>query len=81
MENVINYLEIVKYVSAALLVGVGSVGVAISQGKIAQKACESLAQNEAAEKGIRGIFTMGMFLVEASAVYCLLIALILLFVV
>ena len=81
MENVIDYLEIVKYLSAALLVAIGSIGVAKSQGGIAEKACESLAQNPAAEKGIRSIFTMAMFLVEASAVYCLLIALMLLFVV
>ena len=73
------YVWIVKCISAVLLVAVGSIGVATSQGGIAKKACESIAQNPAAEKGIKNVFTYGMILVEAAAIYCLFIALIILF--
>jgi F-type H+-transporting ATPase subunit c len=73
------YVEIAQYISAALVVGLGSMGVARAQGGIAQSACESIAQNPSAEKGIRSIFQFGMIVVEASAIYCLFMALLILF--
>ena len=79
VNDIAAYIDIIKCICVVSLGAVGSVGVAISQGGIAKKACEGIAQNPAAEKGIRSIFTYGMILVEAAAIYCLFIALIILF--
>ena len=73
------YIEMAQYISAALVVGFGSMGVAKAQGGIAQSACEGIAQNPSSEKAIRSIFQFGMIIVEASAIYCLFIALLILF--
>ena len=73
------YVYVVKCICVVSLVAIGSVGVALSQGGIAKKACEGIAQNPEAEKGIKSVFTYGMILVEAAAIYCLFIAIIILF--
>jgi F-type H+-transporting ATPase subunit c len=76
-----SYIIIAKYIGAALVMGLGAIGASTSQGRIAGKTCESIAQNINAEKSIKSIFFIGMIFVETSAIYCLLISLILLFVV
>jgi F-type H+-transporting ATPase subunit c len=85
MENVIvqtvdwsSLIIIAKYIAAALVMGFGAIGASIAQAKIAEKSCESIAQNTSAEKSIKFIFGAGIIAVETSAIYCLLIAIILL---
>ena len=79
MNDFSAYVDVIKCICVVVLVAVGSIGVALSQGGIAKKACDGIAQNPSAERGIRSVFTYGMILVEAAAIYCLFIALIILF--
>jgi F0F1-type ATP synthase membrane subunit c/vacuolar-type H+-ATPase subunit K len=80
VDNHQHIILIVKIVSSAVVVACGSFAAAIAQGKIASKACEGMAaSNEHSAPGIRQIFIFGVVMVETCAIYCVLLALIFLF--
>ena len=81
INNIDIYLTIAKYIGATIVMSMGALGACLAQGKIASKACESIASNINAEKSIKTTFFIGMVFVETSAIYCLLIAIVLLFIV
>lgn len=76
---VLSSVKIAQYSAAAIVMSVGALGACISQGKISSKTCESISANPSAEKSIRSVFFTGMIFVETSAIYCLIISLILIF--
>ena len=81
VNNTAYILLIVKIVAAVFVVSVGTFAAAIAQGNIAQKACESLSKcSEVAEKGIRNVFFTGIMFVETCALYCVIVAFVILFV-
>lgn len=67
------------YIGAAIVMGLGSVGPALGQGLIGMKACESMGKHPESSGNIRMTMLMALSLVETSAIYCFIIALILLF--
>lgn len=78
MENA----EIVKaaaFIGAAIAMGIGSLSPAYGQGLIGAKACESIGKYPESAGKIRMAMMMSMGIVESSAVYALLIALLLIF--
>lgn len=80
IDNGQHILLIVKLVASAFVVSAGSFAAAIAQGRIAEKACESLAVgNQTAENGIKSVFFYGLVFVETCALYCLILAMIFLF--
>ena len=79
IQNAPDILFMTKIICATLVVSMGTFASALAQGKIAQAACESIAKgSEAAEKSIRNVFFYGIVFVETCALYCLILALILL---
>jgi F-type H+-transporting ATPase subunit c len=79
IQNAPNIALITKIICATLVVSTGTFASAFSQGRIAQAACESIAKgNEAAAKSIRSVFFYGIVFVETCALYCLILALLLL---
>lgn len=69
-----------KYLSAAIVMGVGAVGSAIGEGMIGSKAMDAMGRNP---KMIDKLFTnmiVAMALDESTAIYSLVVALIILFV-
>lgn len=60
---------------------VGMLGAGIGQGYAGGKACEALARNPEMESKIRTMLIVGAAIAETSAIYCLIVALLLLFVV
>jgi F0F1-type ATP synthase membrane subunit c/vacuolar-type H+-ATPase subunit K len=81
INNSTYIILIVKIIAAVFVVSIGTFAAAIAQGNIAQKACESLSKaNEVAEKGIRSVFFTGIMFVETCALYCVIIAFVILFV-
>ena len=81
MENALSYIKIAQYVAAAIVMGLGALGACLAQAKVASKACECIAQNPTVEKEIKNIFFSGLLFIETSAIYCLVISIILLLVV
>ena len=72
-------LAVVSMVVAGLAVAIGSIGPALAQGRSVDSALDAMArQPDLAERISRTLF-VGLAMIESLAIYCLVIALILLF--
>ncbi len=74
-------IEAVKVLAAALCMGIGTVGPALAEGMIATKAMESMGRNPAESGQLFSKMIVAMAITESSAIFALLISLIILFVV
>ena len=76
MENAV---EIASALGAALAVSVGAIGPGLGEGRAVAAAMEAIArQPEAAATRSRTLF-VGLAMIETMAIYCLVIALLLLY--
>jgi F-type H+-transporting ATPase subunit c len=76
MENTV---EIVSVLGAAAAVSIGAIGPALGEGRAVAAAMEAIArQPEAAGTLSRTLF-VGLAMIETMAIYCLVIALLLLY--
>ncbi|MCX5922715.1 MAG: ATP synthase F0 subunit C [Candidatus Dependentiae bacterium] len=73
------YAKVAAYMGAALVMGIGSIGPALGQGLIGMKACENIGKYPESSGKISQTMMIAMGLVETSAIYALLIALLLIF--
>jgi F-type H+-transporting ATPase subunit c len=74
-----NPIEIASIIGAAFAVSLGSIGSALSQGRAVAAAMDALArQPESANTLSRTLF-VGLAMIETSGIYCLVVALLLLF--
>lgn len=71
----------IKYLAAVLAMSMGAVFPAIAEGRIAVKALETMGRNPEVSDKVFTSMIVAMAIVESLAIYCLVIALILLFVV
>lgn len=72
-------LAVVSMVVAGLAVAIGSIGPAVAQGRSVDSALDAMArQPDLAERISRTLF-IGLAMIESLAIYCLVVALILLF--
>jgi len=72
-------LAIVSMGVAGLAVAIGSIGPALAQGRSVNSALDAMArQPDLAERISRTLF-IGLAMIESLAIYCLVVALILLF--
>jgi len=65
--------------AAGLGMGLGSVGTGIGQGLAIKAACEGVARNPGASGKIMTIMMVGLAMVESIAIYCFVVAMIILF--
>ncbi|MEI7512205.1 MAG: ATP synthase F0 subunit C [Candidatus Uhrbacteria bacterium] len=70
---------IAKMFAAAIVMGVGSIAPAFSEGWIAAKAMEAIGRNPAASDKIAPNMIVAMAIAETAAIFCFVIALIILF--
>lgn len=75
----IYYAQAAAYIGAAIVMGIGSFGPAFGQGLIGAKACENIGKYPESASTIRTTMSIAMAIVESSALYCLLIAVFLVF--
>jgi F-type H+-transporting ATPase subunit c len=73
------YAKAAAYLGAAIAMGVGAIGPAIGQGLVGMKACENIGKYPESYGKIRGTLFLAMTIIETSAIYALLIALLLIF--
>jgi F-type H+-transporting ATPase subunit c len=69
-----------KVLAAALAIGIGSIGPALSIGNLVGKALEALGRNPEAQPAIFTPMIIGIVFAEAIAIYALVVALIIKFV-
>lgn len=74
-----DWITIVSIGVAGLTMAIGSIGPALGEGKALAQAMDAIGrQPDAADRISRTLF-VGMAMVESTAIYCLVIALVLLF--
>lgn len=72
-------LEVLKTLAAGFSIGVGAVGSAIGEGMIASKAMEAIGRNPEASDKITTLMFVSMAITESTAIYALVVSLIILF--
>lgn len=72
-------IEAAKYIAAGLAIGLGAFGPGIGEGIVASKALEAIGRNPEASGKITPLMFVGMAVTESTAIYALVIALIILF--
>jgi len=74
-----NWTEIVSIIAAAVAVCFGAIGPALAEGRAVAAAMDAIArQPEAGNTLSRNLF-VGLAMIETMAIYCLVVALLLLF--
>lgn len=74
-----DWIALASVITAGLTVAIGSVGPALGEGRAVAQALEAISrQPEASDRITRTLF-VGLAMVESTAIYCLVVALVLLF--
>lgn len=68
-----------KYLAAALCMGMGALGPALGEGYAVSKALESMARQPELAKELRTNMVLGCAVTETTGIYSLVIALLILF--
>jgi F-type H+-transporting ATPase subunit c len=77
--NEVDWIAVASILGAAFAVGLGSLGPALGEGRALAQALDAIArQPDSTDTIVRTLF-VGMALVESTAIYALVIALVLLF--
>lgn len=72
-------IAMVSIITAGLTIAIGSVGPALGEGKAVAVALTSLAQQPDASATITRTLFVGLAMIESTAIYCFVVAMILLF--
>jgi F-type H+-transporting ATPase subunit c len=72
-------LEVLKYVAAAVCMGLGAWGPAMAEGNVAAKALEAIGRNPEAADKITAPMFVTMAICESTGIYAFVVALICLF--
>jgi F-type H+-transporting ATPase subunit c len=74
-----NWIQIASIIGAAFAVGLGAIGPALGEGRAVAAAMDAIARQPEAANTISRTLFVGLAMIETMAIYCLVIALLLLF--
>ena len=72
-------IKLISVVAAALAVSIGSIGPALAEGRSVAAAMDAIARQPEAAGTISRTLFVGLAMIETMAIYCLVVALLLLF--
>ncbi len=75
-----NVLRMMLALSAAIAIGLGTIGTGVGQGNAVAKAMEAIGRNPEATGRLQTVMIIGLAFIESLAIYALVVALILLFI-
>lgn len=75
----INYVRMAAYFGAAIAMGIGTIGPALGQGIVASKAVENMGKYPESLNKIRASMILALAIIETSAIYAFIIALLLVY--
>ncbi len=75
----LSLIGIVSIFSAALCIGLGSIGPALGEGRAVSQALSSIAQQPDETGSITRTLFVGLAMIESTAIYCFVISMIILF--
>ena len=73
------WIAIASIVTAGLTIAIGSIGPALAEGRAASQALQALAQQPDASSTITRTLFVSLAMIESTAIYCFVVAMILLF--
>ena len=79
MYDPITIIAVASIITAGLTIAIGSIGPALGEGKAVATALSSLAQQPDASATITRTHFVGLAMIESTAIYCFVVAMILLF--
>ena len=79
MTDLSDLIRIVSVFSAALAVGLGAIGPALGEGRAVAAAMDAIARQPESAGTISRTLFVGLAMIETMAIYCLVVALLLLF--
>ena len=71
-------LQMVRYIVAGATIAIGSIGPALAEGRALAQALESIGRQPDASGTISRTLFVGLAMVESTAIYCLVMAFIIL---
>ncbi|AIO71384.1 MULTISPECIES: F0F1 ATP synthase subunit C [Burkholderia] len=74
-----NWIQLVSIVAAALAVSFGAIGPALAEGRAVAAAMDALARQPESAGTISRTLFVGLAMIETMAIYCLVVALLVLF--
>ena len=74
-----NLIEVVSLLAAAIAVSFGAIGPALAEGRAVAAAMDALARQPDSAGTISRTLFVGLAMIETTAIYCLVVALLLLF--
>lgn len=74
-----DWIALVSIVTAGLTMALGSLGPSLGEGRAVSSALEAMARQPDSASTITRTLFVGLAMVESTAIYCLVIALVLLF--
>ncbi|WP_321915692.1 MULTISPECIES: F0F1 ATP synthase subunit C [unclassified Paraburkholderia] len=74
-----NLIEIVSIAAAALAVSFGAIGPALAEGRAVAAAMDAIARQPDSAGTVSRTLFVGLAMIETMAIYCLVLALLLLF--
>jgi F-type H+-transporting ATPase subunit c len=79
MEEMQLWIAAVSLATAGLTIAIGSIAPALGQARALVQALESMAQQPDMANTVTRTLFVGMAMIESTAIYCLVVALILIF--
>ncbi len=77
--NSLNMIGMISIVTAGLTIAIGSIAPALGEGRALQQALSSIAQQPDEAGTITRTLFVGLAMVESTAIYCFVVAMILIF--
>ncbi|RDJ99759.1 F0F1 ATP synthase subunit C [Paraburkholderia lacunae] len=74
-----NLIEVISIAAAALAVSFGAIGPALAEGRAVAAAMDAIARQPDSSGTVSRTLFVGLAMIETMAIYCLVIALLLLF--
>ncbi len=74
-----NWIQIVSIAAAAIAVSFGAIGPALAEGRAVAAAMDALARQPESAGTISRTLFVGLAMIETMAIYCLVVALLVLF--
>ena len=74
-----DYVKLVSILGAAIAVSFGALGPALAEGRSVAAAMDAIARQPEASGTLSRTLFVGLAMIETTAIYCLVIALLLLF--
>ena len=77
--DTLSLIGMISIVTAGLTIAVGSIGPALGEGRAVSQALAAIAQQPDASGTITRTLFVGLAMIESTAIYCFVVALILIF--